>query len=83
MIIGGERAYIFSNEVTYEPVRTMNVTEAPMLIDPSAFERLGGKWVFSRIPITNNTELNMDLIGIYTEPSSPYEIYVYKSDGGA
>lgn len=77
----GGRAYIFSNEATFEPVRTMNVSEAPMLIDPSAFERMGGKWVFSRIPITNSTELNMNLIGTYTEPSSLYEIYVYMSNG--
>lgn len=77
----GGRAYIFSNEATFEPVRTMNVSEAPMLIDPSAFERMGGKWVFSRIPITNSIELNMNLIGTYTEPSSLYEIYVYMSNG--
>lgn len=78
----GGRAYIFSNEVTYEPVRTMNVSEAPMLINPSAFEKMGGKWVFSRIPITNSTELNMNLVGIYTEATSLYEIYVYQSNGG-
>ena len=76
----GGRAYIFSNEVTYNPSRTTNVLEAPMLIDPSAFERLGGKWIFSRIHITNSTELNMDLIDVYTEPASPYEIYVYQSN---
>lgn len=77
----GGRAYIFSNEATFEPVRTMNVSEAPMLIDPSTFERMGGTWVFSRIPITNSEELNLSHVGTYTESSSPYEIYVYKSQG--
>lgn len=76
----GGRAYIFSNEVTYRSVRTMNVLEAPMLIDPLAFERMGGKWVFSRISITNSTELNMNFIGVYIDPTSPYEIYVYRSN---
>lgn len=74
----GGRAYIFSNEVTYNPVKRMNVSEAPMLIDPLAFERLGGKWIFSRIPITNSADLNIILIGKYTDKTSPYEIYVYK-----
>lgn len=76
----GGRAYIFSSEATFEPVRTMNVSEAPMLIDAPTFEQMGGRWVFSRIPITNSTELNMNLIGKYTESSSLYEIYVYKSN---
>lgn len=77
----GGRAYVFSKEATFEPVRAMNVSEAPMLIDSSTFEEMGGKWIFSRIPITNSAELNISFIGTYTEPSSPYEIYVYKLKG--
>ncbi len=75
----GGRAYIFSKDVPYTPYRTSDVTEADMLIDPEVFRDMGGKYVFSRVSITNTDELGIDLFGIYEEDGSPYTIYVYET----
>lgn len=76
----GARAYLFSGsgENTWNPVRTMEVTDDALYIDGEAFRQLGGVYLFSRIEISNEAELGFELLGEYTEESSPYTIYVYR-----
>lgn len=74
----GGRAYLFSQEIGYQPTRTMSVTEAELLINPEAFRKLNGKYIFSRVSITNAEELGLEEVGEYTDEGSPYIIYVYK-----
>lgn len=80
----GIRAYIFSSDVTFKPTRDI-VEEAEMLVDADVFEDMGGRYVFSRVSISNASDLNLELVGKYQNEESPYTIYVYtliSSDGG-
>ncbi|SFU64947.1 DUF6044 family protein [Butyrivibrio sp. M55] len=75
----GARAYIFSGSDygIWNPVRTVDVEDKRLLIDRSAFEQLNGKYVFSRIEISNGDEAGFKLIGKYSDANSPYTIWVY------
>ncbi|SCY42324.1 hypothetical protein SAMN02910451_02548 [Butyrivibrio hungatei] len=75
----GARAYIFSGSDygIWNPARTVNVDDKRLLIDKSAFEQLNGKYVFSRIEISNEDEIGFKLIGEYSDANSPYTIWVY------
>ena len=76
----GARAYIFSGsgENTWNPVRTMQVADDRLYIDADVFRQLGGKYLFSRIEISNAPELGFALAGTYSGEGSPYTIYVYE-----
>ena len=75
----GARAYIFSGSDygIWNPVRTVDVEDKRLLIDKPAFEYLNGKYVFSRIEISNSDEAGLKLIGEYSDVKSPYTIWVY------
>ncbi|HJA94130.1 MAG TPA: hypothetical protein H9717_13650 [Candidatus Eisenbergiella merdipullorum] len=75
----GARAYIFSGsgENTWNPVRNMQVSDDALYIDGDMFRKLGGKYLFSRIEISNGPELGFTLVGAYGGEGSPYTIYVY------
>ena len=77
----GGRAYIFSptTESIWLASRTKEVTDHNLYIDPEAFRKLGGRYVFSRIELDNADDLGLILINSYTEASSPYTIWVYKN----
>ena len=77
----GARAYLFSGsgENTWNAVRTMNVADDRLYIDGDMFRSLGGKYLFSRIKISNEKELGFTLKGTYTQEESPYTIYVYET----
>lgn len=74
----GGRAYIFSNEVSYLPVKKMEVNSAVLNIDPNVFRELGGKYIFSRVEVINLADLGLEEVGIYSSSDSPYIIYVYR-----
>lgn len=69
---------IFSNEISYEPVREMEQTEAHMYINPDVFRAMGGMYVFSRVGIINAMELGLNQVGVYQNEELPYMIYVYR-----
>lgn len=73
----GGRAYIFSEKVTYDPIRYLGVDKDDLNTDMEAFKALNGKYIFSRVEISNAENLSLQLKGIYTDESSPYVIYVY------
>lgn len=75
----GGRAYIFSKDVSFGPYRTSEVMEADMLIDADVFREMGGKYVFSRVEISNADALGIEQIGVYENEKSPYTIYVYET----
>lgn len=74
----GGRAYIYSDEISYNPSKIMSKEEANMNIDPDIFREMGGKYVFSRVRISNAKALSLDIVGIYTDEFSPYTIHVYR-----
>lgn len=78
----GGRAYIFSptTESVWLPERTKTVADNRLVIGTDAFKALGGKYVFSRIKIDNADIIGLKLINSYTEDSSPYTIWEYKTE---
>lgn len=78
----GARAYLFAgvDENVYEPVRNLEISDTNLYIDADAFRKMGGKYIFSRLKITNVDELKLHLRGIYTDTSSPYTIYLYETN---
>ncbi len=75
----GGRAYIFSNEINYVPTKTF-FEKANILIDIEAFKDLGGKYVFSRVQISNSQGIGLKYIQKYSSSDSPYTIYVYSAE---
>ncbi len=77
----GARAYLFAgvDENVYEPVRNLNISDTNLYIDGDAFREMGGKYIFSRLEISNAEELKLHLEGTYTDASSPYAIYLYET----
>lgn len=76
----GARAYVFSDRISYEPKRTLEQNDAEMRIDKDAFQRLRGRYIFSRVAVTNAEELGIQMIGKYKKEGLPYTIYVYETE---
>ena len=76
----GARAYLFSgsDENTYVPYRDLGLADYSLQINPDAYKALGGRYIFSRIEISNREDLGLILKGVYTHESSPYTIYLYE-----
>ena len=74
----GARAYIFSGtgENTYGPMRNLNLHNNTLSINTEAFKELKGKYIFSRVDISNQESLGLHLKGTYT--NNVYTIYVYE-----
>lgn len=73
----GGRAYVYPVIGTYEPVRVMPYEAEDIYFDPDVFAEMGGKYVFSRVKISNAEEMDLELQGIYQNEKSPYVIHVY------
>lgn len=76
----GARAYLYSasGENTTLPYRNLELEDQNLSIDLQAFKDLGGKYIFSRVKISNQQELGLSLKGTYFGDNSPYVIYVYE-----
>lgn len=76
----GARVYLFSgsDESTYAPMRDLGLQDTSLCINVDAFRKLGGKYIFSTIEISNQDELGLQLKGTYSNDSSPYIIRVYE-----
>ncbi len=73
----GGRAYIFSNELEFSPSITPSVSKTNLLFDAEVFRQMGGRYVFSRVEIVNASEMNLELVGQFSNMNSPYNIFVY------
>ncbi len=76
----GARAYLYSasGENSYIPYRELELTDESLAIDSAAFKALEGRYIFSRIKISNQEELGLVLKGTYSNETSPYIIYLYE-----
>lgn len=72
----GIRAYIYGIE--YSPIADLGVSEADIHINSEKFTQMGGKYIFSRVKISNAEELGFNALGVYQNDASPYTIYVYE-----
>ena len=77
----GARAYLYSGTdlSIVAAVRDYQVTDHDIYIDIDAFKAIGGRYVFSRIELSNAGEAGLTLVGVYTDESSPYTLYVYQT----
>ena len=77
----GARAYLYSGTdlSIVNTTRSYQVSDQDLYIDIDAFKALGGRYIFSRIELTNAQEAGLTLIGTYTHEKSPYTLYVYQT----
>lgn len=75
----GARVSLYSgnDENTYAPLRVMELSDNRLIVDMNELKTLDCKYIFSRIEFSNADEAGVELIGTYTDSSSPYTIYVY------
>lgn len=74
----GARAYLWSLDWDFLAPKNFDMVETKLIIDADAFKEMGGKYIFSRVRITNSRELGLSLINsIYADEESPYIVYVY------
>lgn len=77
----GARAYLYSGTdlSIVAAVRDYQVTDHDIYIDIDAFKAIGGRYIFSRIELSNAEEAGLKLAGTYTDAGSPYILYVYQT----
>ena len=75
----GARCYLYSGdgEIVTQALRTYEVEDHSLQIDPDAFRALGGRYLFSRLEVSNAEQLGIALRGVFTDEASPYTLYVY------
>ena len=75
----GARCYLYSGdgEIVTQALRTYEVEDHSLQIDPAAFRALGGRYLFSRLEVSNAEQLGIALRGVFTDEASPYTLYVY------
>lgn len=77
----GARAYLYagSGESIYNPYRNQPLSDLHLYLDGEQFRKMGGVWLFSRYDLEDVQEQGFMLHGVYSDPASPYTIYLYRS----
>lgn len=76
----GARAYLYSgtDPSIVNASKTIYATDYDIYIDAGSLEALGGKYIFSRINISNADEAGLVLVDSYTSADESYTIYLYE-----
>lgn len=76
----GARAYLYSgtDPSIVNASKTIYATDYDIYIDAGSLEALGGKYIFSRINISNADEAGLVLVDSYTSVDESYTIYLYE-----
>ncbi|MBD5444522.1 MAG: hypothetical protein HDR29_03110 [Lachnospiraceae bacterium] len=76
----GARAYLYSgtDPSIVNASKTIYATDYDIYIDAESLEALGGKYIFSRINISNADEAGLVLVDSYTSADESYTIYLYE-----
>lgn len=77
----GARAYLYSGTdlSVVSTTKSYQVSDQDLYMDTDAFKALGGRYIFSRIQLSNAREAGFSLVGTYTDEASPYTLYVYQT----
>lgn len=77
----GARAYLYSGtEVSIvNASRNYEIAQEDLYLNLNQFKKMGGRYLFSRIEISNAEEVGLTLAGVYTDENSPYTLYVYQT----
>ena len=75
----GCRAYLFSasGENLYDFGANAAAVPQEILIDAPALKALGCDYIFSRVEITNASQMQLRLAGTYQDDEMPYAVYLY------
>lgn len=75
----GARAYLYSGTdlSIVSATKTAYATDDHIYIDGEAFRALGGKYLFSRIKLSNAEEVGLSLLGEYTAVDHSMTVYAY------
>ena len=75
----GARAYLYSGTdlSIVSATKTVYATDCDIYIDTQAFRALGGKYIFSRIELSNAEEAGLRLLYSHTAKDRSCTIYVY------
>ncbi len=75
----GCRAYLFSasGENLYDFGANAAAVPQEILIDTPALKALGCDYIFSRVEITNASQMQLRLAGTYQDDEMPYAVYLY------
>ena len=75
----GARCYLYSG--THPSItnayRNYEYEEEELFLDTDEFKDLDGRYIFSRIRLTNAAEKGFTLLGEYEDDDTPYKLYVY------
>ena len=77
----GARCYLYSGTdatIVMASKSMYGVTDNNIYIDAKELKDMGGKYVFSRIDISNASEMGLLLLNEFSGYDSPYKIYVYE-----
>lgn len=75
----GARAYLYSGTdlSIVQATKSVQATDRNIYIDAESVKDLGGKYIFSRIGLTNAHDMGLSLIKSYTSEDGSYTIYLY------
>ena len=76
----GARAYLYSGTdlSIVSATKTVYATDCDIYIDAEAFSALGGKYIFSRLELTNADEAGLLLLSSHTARDESCTVYVYR-----
>ncbi|MCQ2498336.1 MAG: DUF6044 family protein [Lachnospiraceae bacterium] len=77
----GARCYLYSgtNPTIISAGRNYDYESEDIYINLNALKEFGGRYIFSRVEITNAAEAGLTLVKKYENASSPYTIYLYQT----
>ncbi|GER67786.1 DUF6044 family protein [Weizmannia acidilactici] len=78
----GNRCYIFVSELgkNYEFKKGSGVKIHHLNIDTNAFKKLGGRYIFSAVPILNTKEEHLRFLKAFHNRQSAWTIYLYEAE---
>lgn len=76
----GNRCYLFVNELGkhYEFRKDSTVRITNLELNIAAFKALGGRYIFSAVPVLNAEEDSLHLLGTFDNAESAWRIYLYE-----
>ncbi|MCQ6275805.1 hypothetical protein JMM81_12665 [Bacillus sp. V3B] len=77
----GGRCYIFTEELgkNYMFKKDSNKRLKNLQLNIEQFKKMGGRYIFSAVPIENASENDLDLEKVFESEESAWRIYLYKS----
>ena len=75
----GNRCYAYTHELKMQYMISKNsdLKIQDLCLDLDAFEKMGGKYIFSAVEIVSHQKYGLTLVGSYETDESYYRVWVY------